>query len=245
MGRVIEIRPSWFREWTEFTAGCTCRRAWAGTFRGCSWRCWTRRALPVHPQYSGRDDWCAAALAHFIRSASRRSARFLTIPEHLSTGQRKRGQSLHDAVGNECGAGHIAQEMIVEGEARPRAAAANQQPDRAGARMQPPQHPHGGEHDGHVTARPAQAAAGPGVLLPRAEAVIRERREGPLAANENLQHLGGGAGHRDRRHQQPATRPQPAPAGAAHRSARRPRRRRPTSAGIRPGGTSRGSRNRR
>jgi peptidoglycan/xylan/chitin deacetylase (PgdA/CDA1 family) len=84
MGRVIEIRPSWFREWTELYGWLHLppRVGWDIPRMLLAVR--DLLVLPVHPQYSGRDDRCAAALAHFIRSARRRSARFLTIPRHLS-----------------------------------------------------------------------------------------------------------------------------------------------------------------
>ncbi len=83
MGRVIEIRPSWFREWTGLYdwLHLPARTGW--DIPRLLFPFLNPLVLPVHPHYTGRDDAFTAAMGRFIRFARRRSARFLTIAEHL------------------------------------------------------------------------------------------------------------------------------------------------------------------
>jgi peptidoglycan/xylan/chitin deacetylase (PgdA/CDA1 family) len=83
MRRVIEIRPSWFRErmglydWLHLPprAGWDILRVLFGLLDPL--------VVPVHPHYSGRDGAMAAALEDFLAFVKRRSGRFLTIPQYL------------------------------------------------------------------------------------------------------------------------------------------------------------------
>lgn len=83
MGRVMEIRPSWFREWTEMYGWLHLPPRVGWDIPRLLFPAFNPLVLPVHPQYSGRDARFADALAQFIKFAGRRSSKFLTIPEHL------------------------------------------------------------------------------------------------------------------------------------------------------------------
>lgn len=87
MRDVIEVRPTWFREWTELYGWLHLppRFGW-DLVRGLSYLA-DPLVIPVHPHYSGRDAASAAALGDFIAFALRRSSRFQTIPGYLDPPQ--------------------------------------------------------------------------------------------------------------------------------------------------------------
>jgi peptidoglycan/xylan/chitin deacetylase (PgdA/CDA1 family) len=83
MRDVIEVTPSWFREWTELYGWLHLppRFGWdivRGLFHVCD-----PLVAPVHPHYAGRDEASADAFGDFLDFALRRSARFRSIPEYL------------------------------------------------------------------------------------------------------------------------------------------------------------------
>lgn len=88
MGAVREIRPSWFREWTELYGWLRIspQRAWGivrTLFRICD-----PLVIPIHPQYTGRDRVSAAALDAFAVWAKERGGEFVFVPEYLSDENR-------------------------------------------------------------------------------------------------------------------------------------------------------------
>jgi peptidoglycan/xylan/chitin deacetylase (PgdA/CDA1 family) len=83
MGRVIEIRPTWFREWTELYAWLRLPARVGWDIPRLLFPFFDPLVLPVHPHYTGRDDVFATAMARFIEFAKRRSAAFLTIPDYI------------------------------------------------------------------------------------------------------------------------------------------------------------------
>lgn len=83
MGRVTEIRPSWFREWTGLYESLRLPARVGWDIPRLLFPLLQPLVLPVHPHYTGRDDRFSAAMANFIAFARRHSARFQTIPEYL------------------------------------------------------------------------------------------------------------------------------------------------------------------
>jgi peptidoglycan/xylan/chitin deacetylase (PgdA/CDA1 family) len=83
MLNVIEVTPSWFREWTTLYEWLrlTPRFGWDIVRR--LFFLFDPLVIPVHPHYSGRDDLFAAAMEDSLIFARHRSARFLSIPEYL------------------------------------------------------------------------------------------------------------------------------------------------------------------
>ena len=84
MKNVIEIRPSWFREWTNLYEwiGLSPHTAW-GIYK-ILFRLFNPFVMPVHPHYSGKDDKFVKAMEDFFIFAKEHSARFLHIPEYLN-----------------------------------------------------------------------------------------------------------------------------------------------------------------
>jgi peptidoglycan/xylan/chitin deacetylase (PgdA/CDA1 family) len=85
MRGVVEVRPTWFREWTELYGWLRLppRFGW-DLVRGLFFLA-DPLVIPVHPHYAGRDMAFAAAFEGFVSFASRRGARFLTVPQHLES----------------------------------------------------------------------------------------------------------------------------------------------------------------
>ncbi len=83
MHGVIEIHPTWFREWTGLyeQLGFTPRFGW-NIIKGLL-ALFDPLVIPLHPHYSGRDDTFAAAMEEFASFAMRRGARFHFIPDYL------------------------------------------------------------------------------------------------------------------------------------------------------------------
>lgn len=83
MGNVIEIDPTWFREWMPLyeTLGLKPRTAF-GLFRFLS-RHRNLSVLPVHPQYSGKNDALAAGFRWFLNDAKARGVRFWRIDDWI------------------------------------------------------------------------------------------------------------------------------------------------------------------
>lgn len=83
MRDVVEVRPSWFREWTELYGWLRLppRFGW-DILRGL-FHLFNPLVIPVHPHYAGRDNAFAAAMEGFLIFARRHSAQFLSIPEYL------------------------------------------------------------------------------------------------------------------------------------------------------------------
>ncbi|GAB4317660.1 MAG: hypothetical protein Kow0059_10820 [Candidatus Sumerlaeia bacterium] len=84
MGRVIEIRPTWFREWAPLygRVGISAAAAW-NVFK-VLYRLFNPLVMPVHPHYSGLNESHARALSDFLRWALDHGARFRFIPEYLN-----------------------------------------------------------------------------------------------------------------------------------------------------------------
>lgn len=90
MGRVIEIDPTWFREWMPLyeTLGIKPRTAFE------IFRMWTRvkrvSVLPIHPHYAGKSPELAKAFLWFMKDATARGVRFWKINDWLKiTGQHR------------------------------------------------------------------------------------------------------------------------------------------------------------
>jgi peptidoglycan/xylan/chitin deacetylase (PgdA/CDA1 family) len=83
MGRVHEVKPTWFREWMPLYGqlGITPRAAF-GFFRSLV-RLRRVSVLPAHPHYSGLNDTLASAFEEFLRWAKDRGAIFWPIDKWL------------------------------------------------------------------------------------------------------------------------------------------------------------------
>jgi peptidoglycan/xylan/chitin deacetylase (PgdA/CDA1 family) len=84
MRNVVEIHPSWFREWTglyEFLH-ISPRLNWK--FMKLLFKFLNPLVLAIHPHYSGRNDVHAQAMIEFLDYAREQRTRILTIPEYLN-----------------------------------------------------------------------------------------------------------------------------------------------------------------
>ena len=83
MKNVIEIYPSWFREWTglyEFLH-LSPRLNWK--FTKLLFKLLNPLVIAVHPHYSGRNEVHTAAMVEFLTYAKEQNARIMTIPDYL------------------------------------------------------------------------------------------------------------------------------------------------------------------
>ncbi|MEO8377345.1 MAG: hypothetical protein ABI579_06715, partial [Candidatus Sumerlaeota bacterium] len=86
-GNVIELDPTWFREWMPLYESMNLKpRTAFGLFRFLS-RCKNLCVLPVHPQYSGKNDALAEGLKWFINDAKARGAKFWRIDDWIEAKQ--------------------------------------------------------------------------------------------------------------------------------------------------------------
>lgn len=83
MGSVVEMRPTWYREWTGLyeRLRLTPHQAW-NIMKVLFWS-YNPLIIPVHPHYSGRDDSFAAALDEFILYTLDHGARYMHIADFL------------------------------------------------------------------------------------------------------------------------------------------------------------------
>ncbi len=83
MGHVIELRPTWFREWTEVYGwlGLPPRFGWdlVRVLLGLA----DPLVIPLHPHYAGRSDEDAHAMAAFFHYAHRRGAQTWYVTDYL------------------------------------------------------------------------------------------------------------------------------------------------------------------
>ena len=84
MGGVQELDPTWFREWMPLYE--TLRVRPCAAFAWFRWLTMRRHlcVLPVHPQYSGKNEELAAAFRWFLADALQRGVQFWSINDWLA-----------------------------------------------------------------------------------------------------------------------------------------------------------------
>lgn len=83
MRNVIEIPPSWFREWMELYDRLHLNPGFGWNIIKGLLHLFEPLVIPLHPQYSGKDKHFAAAFEEFICYALSRGAQFFSIPDYL------------------------------------------------------------------------------------------------------------------------------------------------------------------
>jgi len=83
MKNVIEIYPSWFREWTELYEFLRVSPRFSWNIMKILFKFFNPLVIPIHPHYSGRNDLHAAAMIEFLTFANDQKARIMTIPEYI------------------------------------------------------------------------------------------------------------------------------------------------------------------
>lgn len=83
MKNVIEICPSFFREWSDIHKFFRLKPDMSWNIIKLLFKVMDPLVIPVHPQYSGQNEEFAKALKEFIKFAKEKSAEFLFIHEYL------------------------------------------------------------------------------------------------------------------------------------------------------------------
>jgi peptidoglycan/xylan/chitin deacetylase (PgdA/CDA1 family) len=83
MREVIEIHPTWFREWVEIYGLLRLSPRFAWDIIKGLYKIFDPLVIPLHPHYSGRSDVFAAAMEEFMVYALERGAQFCFVPEYL------------------------------------------------------------------------------------------------------------------------------------------------------------------
>jgi peptidoglycan/xylan/chitin deacetylase (PgdA/CDA1 family) len=83
MRNVLEIRPTWFREWTGLYGKLRLTPGNAWCIIRFLFKLFDPLVFPVHPHYSGSDNRFASAMEDFFLFAKDHGSRFVHIPEFL------------------------------------------------------------------------------------------------------------------------------------------------------------------
>jgi peptidoglycan/xylan/chitin deacetylase (PgdA/CDA1 family) len=83
MKNVVEICPSFFREWSNIHELFRFKPGTSWNIIKLLFKVMDPLVIPVHPQYSGQNEEFAKALENFIKFAKEKSAEFLWIHEYL------------------------------------------------------------------------------------------------------------------------------------------------------------------
>lgn len=83
MRSVREVRPSWFREWTELYGWLHLPPRVGWDIPRVLFRLFDPLVLPAHPHYSGSSEAWTDGMERFIGFAIDRGARFMAIPDYL------------------------------------------------------------------------------------------------------------------------------------------------------------------
>jgi len=83
MGKVIKIRPSWFREWCSFYdfLNLNPRSPWA--VMKFLFFIKNPLVISIHPQYSGKNEEMSEAFRGFVKFLKRRKAQIININDYL------------------------------------------------------------------------------------------------------------------------------------------------------------------